>query len=250
MRQPRGDSDGRALHDQVAMVTGGAGGLGSELCRRLARAGARVVCADIDGDRARALAERFAREDLRIWPLAVDVSRPAQTTAALERVVREHGRIDILINNAAVDVTAPADELSIEDWTRIVDTNLNGPYWLSRAAFPRMKRQGGGQIVNIASTASKRAWTNAAAYHASKWGLLGLSHALHVEGRAHRIKVAAVVCGGMRTPFLLERFPDIDTSKLQDARHVAETVYFVLTRPPETAIPEIMVIPMSETSWP
>jgi short-subunit dehydrogenase len=73
-----------------------------------------------------------------------------------------------------------------------------------------MKAQGGGHIVNIASTAAKRAWPNASAYHASKWGLLGLSHALHAELRPHRIKVSAVVAGGMRTPFLLDRFPDID----------------------------------------
>ncbi|MFL6646594.1 MAG: SDR family oxidoreductase, partial [Sulfurifustaceae bacterium] len=91
---------------------------------------------------------------------------------------------------------------------------------------------------------------NASAYHASKWGLLGLSHALHAEARTHGIKVTAVVSGGMRTPFLLDRFPDIDTTKLQDARHVADVVHFVLTRPRETVIPEIMVLPMTETSWP
>jgi len=239
----------QALQGQVAMVTGGAGGLGAEVCRVLARSGARVVCADL-GDRAERLAAGFAREDLQLWPLAADVSRADGAAAAVERVAREHGRFDILINNAAVDVTVPADELALEDWARIIDTNLNAPYWLSRAAFPLMKRQRRGQIVNVASTASKRAWANAAAYHASKWGLVGLSHALHVEGRAHGIKVTAIVSGGMRTPFLLERFPDIDVTKLQDPRHVADTIHFVLTRPPETVIPEIMVIPMTETSWP
>jgi short-subunit dehydrogenase len=104
--------------------------------------------------------------------------------------------------------------------------------------------------VNIVSTAAKRAWVNAAAYHASKWGLLGFSHALHVEGRQHNIKVTAVVCGGMRTPFLLDRFPDIDLNNLQDPANVAETVRFVLLQPAETVIPEVMVLPMRETSWP
>jgi len=113
-----------------------------------------------------------------------------------------------------------------------------------------MRRQGSGQIVNIVSTAGKRAWANASAYHASKWGLLGLSHALHVEGRTHGIKVTAVVSGGMRTPFLLERFPDIDPGVLQDPLNVARTILFVLTQPAETVIPEVMVLPMRETSWP
>jgi NADP-dependent 3-hydroxy acid dehydrogenase YdfG len=104
--------------------------------------------------------------------------------------------------------------------------------------------------VNIVSTAARRAWPNAAAYHGSKWGLLGFSHALHTEGRPHNIKVTAVIAGGMRTPFLLDRFPDIDVDTLQDPRNAAETIRFVLSQPDETVIPEIMVIPMRETSWP
>jgi short-subunit dehydrogenase len=113
-----------------------------------------------------------------------------------------------------------------------------------------MKAQGSGHIVNIASTAAKRTWPNASAYHASKWGLLGLSHALHAELRPHRIKVSAVVAGGMRTPFLLDRFPDIDPGVLQDPANVAATIRFLLTLPDETVIPEVMVIPMRESSWP
>lgn len=239
-----------SLAGQVALVTGGAGGLGTEICRVLARAGAQVVCADISEERARKVADMLRREDGRVTPLAVDISEPDAAAEAIQKVTRERDRLDILVNNAAVDVTLPADELAVEDWNRIIDTNLNAPYWLMRAAFPVMKRQQGGQIINIASTASKRTWANASAYHASKWGLLGLSHALHVEGRPHGIKVTAVVSGGMRTPFLLDRFPDIDITKLQDARHVADTIHFVLTRPKETVIPEIMVLPMTETSWP
>ena len=94
------------------------------------------------------------------------------------------------------------------------------------------------------------AWPNASAYHATKWGLLGLSHALHAELRPRGIKVCAVVAGGMRTPFLLDRFPDIDPGLLQDPRHVARVVRFVLEQPDETAIPEVSVLPMRETSWP
>lgn len=238
------------LAGQVAIVTGGAGGLGQEICRVLANDAAQVVCLDVNEDRAREVAERLRREGGRVTPLAADISRPDAAAEAVARVVRERDRLDILINNAAIDVTLPADELAVDDWNRIIDTNLNAPYWLARAALPIMKRQGAGQIVSIASTASKRTWPNASAYHASKWGLLGLSHALHAEARPHGIKVTAVVSGGMRTPFLLDRFPDIDTTKLQDARHVADVVHFVLTRPRETVIPEIMVLPMTETSWP
>src|SRR5205807_3028249 len=121
----------------------------------------------------------------------------------------------------------------VSEWDRILGVNLRGPFVLSRLAFPTMKRQGSGQIVNIVSTAAKRAWANASAYHASKWGLLGLSHALHVEGRDVGIGVTAVIAGGMRTPFILDRFPDVDPGVLQDPRNVAETIKFVLTQPDE-----------------
>src|SRR5207244_9599018 len=142
------------------------------------------------------------------------------------------------------------EELSWADWDRVIRTNLRGPFVLSKLAFAVMTGQGGGQVVNIVSTAAKRAWANASAYHASKWGLLGLSHALHVEGRKANIKVTAVIAGGMRTPFILERFPDTDPAVLQDPRNVAETIRFVLTQPDETVIPEVMVLPTRETSWP
>jgi short-subunit dehydrogenase len=127
---------------------------------------------------------------------------------------------------------------------------LYGPFLLSKYAAQNMKRNGGGHIINIASTAAKRAWPNASAYHASKWGVLGLSHALHAELRPDNIKVTAVVTGGMRTPFLLDRFPDIDLETLQDPMNVARTVKGILLLPAETVIPEIMVLPMRETSWP
>ena len=107
-----------------------------------------------------------------------------------------------------------------------------------------------GHIVNVASTAAKRAWPNASAYHASKWGLLGLSQALHAELRPHGIKVTSVIAGGMRTPFLLERFPDIDVGTLQDPADVAAAIKAVLLLPAGTVVPEIMVLPMRETSWP
>jgi NAD(P)-dependent dehydrogenase (short-subunit alcohol dehydrogenase family) len=156
----------------------------------------------------------------------------------------------VLVNNAGTDVTLPIDELSEADWLRVIGTNLNGPFLLAKHAAAYMRRAGGGHIVNVTSTAAKRAWPNASAYHASKWGLLGLSHALHAELRPHNIRVTAVIAGGMRTPFLLDRFPDLDPAKLQDPMNVATAIRSVLLMPPSTVVPEITVLPMQETSWP
>jgi NAD(P)-dependent dehydrogenase (short-subunit alcohol dehydrogenase family) len=236
-----------SLADHVALVTGGGGGLGEALCRALGAAGARVIVADIRREAAERVAAAVGE---RARPLELDVADAGAAARAVHEVVASVGALDVLVNNAGVDHTVAFEALDVDDWDRIVGVNLRGAFLMARQAFPIMRRRGRGHIVNVVSTAAKRAWANAAAYHASKWGLLGLSHALHVEGRPHGVKVTAVIAGGMRTPFLLERFPDLDPGLLQDAAHVAATVLFVLTQPSETVVPEVTVLPMRETSWP
>jgi NAD(P)-dependent dehydrogenase (short-subunit alcohol dehydrogenase family) len=233
------------MKGQVVLVTGGARGLGAAICRDLAQAGASLVVVDVNLDGAQAVAS-----EVRGIAMKVDITDEMQVRGAIDAVTRRAGRLDALVNNAAVDYTLPVDELTAQQWDAVLSVNLRGPFLLSREAARVMKAQRSGHIVNIASTASKRTWPNASAYHASKWGLLGLSHALHAELRAHRIKVSAVVAGGMRTPFLLDRFPDIDPGVLQDPANVAATIRFLLSMPQESVIAELMVIPMRESSWP
>jgi NAD(P)-dependent dehydrogenase (short-subunit alcohol dehydrogenase family) len=236
--------------DKVVLVTGGARGLGEAICRTLSRDGAIVIPADIRAEMVQRVAAELETDGQTIKPLILDVCDENQVESSIRQVVEEYGRLDALVNNAGTDKTLSIEELSIAEWDRVLAVNLRGPFVVSKFAFPVMREQGGGAIINIVSTAAKRAWANASAYHASKWGLLGLSYAMHVEGRPHNIKVTALVAGGMRTPFLLERFPDLDLDTLQDPNNVAETVRFVLSQPKETVISEIMVLPMRETSWP
>lgn len=237
------------LEGKRVLVTGGGRGLGAAICDDLARAGADIIVLDRDETRAHACAAQVREHGGRALAYACDVSDERAVVHAVESAIRELGGIDVLVNNAAIDATAPLDDIDPAVWQQVLLTNLVGPYLLCRATLPAL-RASRGHIVNIASTASKRAWPNASAYHASKWGLLGLSHALHAELREAGIRVSAIVAGGMRTPFLLDRFPDIDVDTLQPPEHVAATVRFVLTQPPGTVIPEVMVLPMRETSWP
>jgi NADP-dependent 3-hydroxy acid dehydrogenase YdfG len=239
-----------ALAGRVALVTGGGGGLGAAICRALGEAGAVVAAADVRLEAAEAVADTVRAAGGKAAALRLDVTDERSVEEAVGQAEAEHGALDVLVNNAGVDVTVEFDGLSVADWDRVVGVNLRGAFLMARAVFPSMRARGRGHIVNIASTAAKRAWANAAAYHASKWGVLGLSHALHVEGRGLGVKVTAVIAGGMRTPFLLDRFPDLDPVLLQDPAHVARAVCFVLTQPDETVVPEITVLPMRETSWP
>jgi NAD(P)-dependent dehydrogenase (short-subunit alcohol dehydrogenase family) len=240
------------LRGKVAFVTGAASGLGAALTDVLADAGAHILAADLRADGVHARVARLRERGVRAQALTLDVGDPAAVRAAVDDCLARMGGLDILVNNAGTDVTLPIDALSEQDWLRVIGTNLNGPFLLSKAAAAHMRSThgNGGDIVNIASTAAKRAWPNASAYHASKWGLLGLSHALHAELRPHGIRVTAVVAGGMRTPFLLDRFPDIDAATLQDPANVAQAIRQVLLLPRETVIPELTVLPMQETSWP
>lgn len=238
------------LKNKVVIVTGGSRGLGGCIAAVLGGEGARVVLADLALERALEHAKALAAKGIDAIALPLDVGDDAQVQQLFRQVQEQRGGVDVVVNNAAIDITVPIEELASDDWERVVRTNLTGPFLMAKHAAAAMAERGGGHIVNIASTASKRAWPNAAAYHATKWGLLGLSHALHAELRPKGIKVSAVVAGGMRTPFLLDRFPDIDPGVLQDPMNVAQAVKFVLLQPEETVVPEVMVLPMRETSWP
>lgn len=238
-----------SLKGLAVIVTGGSRGLGAAIAETLGAEGARLAIADLAADRAEQCAQTLGEHGIEAMALPLDVGDEAQVKAAIAAVRERFGRLDVVVNNAAIDFTVPISELDSGDWERVVRTNLTGPFLMAKHAVVAMAGQGG-HIVNIASTASKRAWPNAVAYHATKWGLLGLSHALHAELRPQGIKVSAIVAGGMRTPFLLDRFPDIDPGVLQDPKNVANAVKFVLMQPAETVIPEVMVLPMRESSWP
>lgn len=237
------------LDGKIALVTGGGSGLGAAIAQEFCRQGIKTIVADINLSKAKAIAQKIESTGGKAVAVEFDVTNGEKVTHQLEEIVKQYGGLDILVNNAGVDLTTSIPEMPSDKWNQIIATNLTGPFLLSKEALKLMQNKKG-NIINIVSTAAKRSWANASAYHASKWGLLGFSHALHVEGRQMGVKVTAVICGGMRTPFLLERFPDIDISTLQPPENVAKAIAGVLTLPEETVIPEITVLPMKESSWP
>jgi NAD(P)-dependent dehydrogenase (short-subunit alcohol dehydrogenase family) len=238
------------LKGKVILVTGAARGLGAAICRILTEEGAILVATDVNAPLLEESVADILAAGGKIAGYAMNVTDENSVEETLQSVIEQHGRIDAVINNAGIDYTKSIEELSYDEWRSVIDVNLTGPFIVTKAVYPYMKKQGNGHIINITSTACKRAWPNASAYHASKWGLTGLSHAIHSEARKDKIKITALVAGGMQTPFLLDRFPDIDTNLLQNPENVAESIRYVLCQPSESVIPELMVIPMTETSWP
>ncbi len=235
------------LEGRVVLVTGAAQGLGAAICDELADAGATLVMVDRSGrvhERIRELVE------VRATTMTGDVGDENDARRFVAEAQTRCGRLDAVVNNAGIDLTKDVETLAVEEFDAIMRTNLRGPFLLSKFALPALRSAGGGDIVNISSTAAQRGWPNAAAYHASKWGLMGLSRALHAELRPAGVRVTAIVSGAIRTSLLLERFPELDPARLQDPRAVARTVRVALTQPRGSAIAELTVVPLTETSWP
>lgn len=242
------------LKGKVALITGAGSGLGEATAHAFAQVGCNIACLDINGASAERVSRELASQDVTSVAFQCDVSKADAIFATVEAVEQQFGRLDIVVNCAAVDHTLSIDEMTVEQWDQVINVNLRGPFILAKAAMRVMKQQHSGHIFNIASTAATRAWANAAAYHASKWGLVGFSRGLGVEGRADGIRVTTIIPGGMRTHFF-DRFvehgiPMPDESNLQDPANVAQVIVFAAQVPPESALQEVIITPLTETSWP
>ena len=242
-----------SLNGKVVLVTGAGSGLGEATARAFAREGASVACLDINHANAERVAQELGSNGQAV-AYGCDVSNADAVFETVRAVTERFGRLDIVVNVAAVDHVKAVHEMTVQQWDQVIGVNLRGPFLVSKAALPTMQQQRSGHIINVASTAATRAWGNASAYHASKWGLVGFGRGLGVEGREFNIKVTTVIPGGMRTHFF-DRFPEQgipmpDETHLQDPANVARAIVFATQQPPECVVQELIVTPLTETSWP
>jgi 3-hydroxybutyrate dehydrogenase len=192
------------LTDRVAVVTGGAGGIGGAIATALAEAGAVVVVADRDEAGARSVAARLPGAQAR----PVDLADADACRALIRDVATDHGRLDIVVNGAGFQHIAPVTDFPIERWEAILRTMLTAPFLLIQAALPFMIERRWGRIVNIGSIHSVVASPNKAAYVAAKHGLLGLTRAVAVEVGAHGITCNAVCPTYVRTALVEAQIAD------------------------------------------
>lgn len=242
------------LTGRVALVTGAGSGLGEATAHALRHTGCYVAGLDVNREAAERVCGELALADGESLALGCDVSDATAVFQAVANVVDRFGRLDIVVNCAAIDHTISVAEMSLEQWEQVIRVNLHGPFLTAKAAWPVMQRQQYGHIINVASTAATRAWANAAAYHASKWGLVGFGRGLGVEGRPDNIRVTTIIPGGMRTHFF-DRFveqniPMPDERNLQDPANVAAAIVFAARMPAQSVLQEVIVTPLTETSWP
>jgi len=222
----------------VVLVTGGSKGIGLAIAKAFVERGDQVVIG------ARSPATSLATAHLHV--VKADVRKPEDARKLVDETVKRFGGLDVLVNNAGIGKFVNVADMSLDDWHAIIDTNLSGVFYCTRAAIPALRSRGGGFIVNISSLAGKNAFPGAAAYCASKAGLNQFSEALMQELRYDNIRVSYVMPGSVATEFADHPVKDSDSWKLtsedvakvvldlvsHDARSLPSRVELRPSRPP------------------
>jgi NAD(P)-dependent dehydrogenase (short-subunit alcohol dehydrogenase family) len=220
------------------VVSGGASGLGAAIADEIAEAGGTPIVFDV-------------RPAGRHESQPVDVSDPDVVMAAIDDVVARHGTLNGIVANAGIDACGPFDKVPFEAWQRVINVNLIGVAALVRAALPHVEAAHG-RIVTVGSTLGLRALSDATAYCASKFGVVGFTRALRAEMRG-RVGVTLLLPGGMSTSFFDGRDPQYKPgpdAQLNRPADVARAVVFALAQPHGCDVAEMLICPNQETSWP
>jgi NAD(P)-dependent dehydrogenase (short-subunit alcohol dehydrogenase family) len=190
------------LAGKVAIVTGGGSGIGRAAAIAIADAGASTVVADIDAQAAQGVAAEIMRSKGRALGLAVDVSSTDEVSAMTRMAVEEFGGVDLLYNNAAIQINGSVTDLEEADWDRTFAVNVKGIYLCSRACIPHMRSKGGGAVVNAASVQGMASQKGVAAYGASKGAVIALTRSMAVDHAGDGIRVNCICPGSVDTPLL------------------------------------------------
>ncbi|PUA40746.1 3-hydroxybutyrate dehydrogenase [Paenibacillus elgii] len=219
---------GDFLTNKVALITGAASGIGLEIARTFAKEGACVVVSDMHGDKTESAAEELRSAGHEAMGVSLDVTRESDFAAAVEAARGAYGRLDILVNNAGLQHVAPIEDFPVEKFDFMLRVMLTGAFIGIKHAFPIMKEQGWGRIINMASINGVIGFAGKAAYNSAKHGLIGLTKVAALEGAAHGITVNALCPGYVDTPLVRGQLNDLAKTRQVPLERVLEEVIYPL----------------------
>jgi 3-hydroxybutyrate dehydrogenase len=214
------------LTDRIVLVTGAGGGIGATIAEELARAGAYVLVQDLRLEATAAIAQGIRAAGGQADPAGGDVSNPDDVRTVIDDLLRAHHRVDVLVNNAGLQYVAPLESFPFEQWNRLLSVLLTGPFLLTQAVLPPMRRQQWGRIVNIASVQAKQGDRGKAAYCSAKHGLIGLTRVAALETTTDSITVNAICPGLVDTPLVRNQLADLATLHGLNTEEAIERVFF------------------------
>jgi 3-hydroxybutyrate dehydrogenase len=212
------------LENKVALVTGSASGIGKAIATAFHREGAVVGIADLNVAAARATAAEIDPTGARAMGIAMDVTDERQVDAGTDALVATHGRLDILVSNAGIQIVAPLVDFDFAKWKQMLAIHLDGAFLTTRAALRHMYRQGGGSVIYMGSAHSKEASKLKAPYVAAKHGLIGLAKVVAKEGAEHNVRANVICPGFVRTPLVDKQIPEQAAALNMTEQEVIEKV--------------------------
>jgi 3-oxoacyl-[acyl-carrier protein] reductase len=229
------------LRGQSALVTGAGRGIGRAIGTALASAGARVYLAARTASQLQSAAEQIRRTGATAVPVPTDLSQEADIELLFRRIRDESGRLDILVNNAGVGIFGPLVDFAPADFDAMMRVNAKAAFLCCQQALKLMIPKEKGYIINISSVVGFKGYPDQAAYTASKHALLGLTKSLAVEAQKNRIRVSAILPGGVNTQMIGDARPDLDRDALLQPEDIAHTVLYLLSLSDRAAVDQIYI---------
>jgi NAD(P)-dependent dehydrogenase (short-subunit alcohol dehydrogenase family) len=234
------------LDGKVALVTGASSGIGEAIARGLGAEGATVALVARRADRLDKVATAIGADGGAAFPIPADLTVEADVERVFGALVDRYGRLDLLVNNAGTSIRGPIDELSIEDWDRVIAINLRAPFLCTRQALRIMKRQGGGRIINIGSISAQRVRPDNAPYNASKFGIDGLTHSTALEGRPYGVSCCTLHPGMTKSELTLDPQRLVSDEPMMEADELAQVAVLMAALPPSVNMFQAIVLPVAQ----
>ena len=231
------------MKGKVAIVTGAGKGIGRAIALDLAAQGVHVVVVSRTQSDLDSLSQQITQQEVHVLAVCADVSREKDVQTLISKVIKEFGRIDILINNAGVGYFANVADLKLDEFDEMWSINMRGVFLCAREVISYMMKQNEGDIVNISSLAGRNAFKGGAGYCATKWALIGFSRSLMLEVRENNIRVITVCPGSVDTSFGPKDLHLKDTSRIPKAEDVSRVVINALNMPRNVMVSEIDIRP-------